>query len=485
MSSENTSSPARVIARNTLFGLGAQAALRVLGFLFQILIVRQLGDAEFGRYSIVLAWVGLFEVLGDLGISQYFAREVARQPEQTRNLFWDMVALRALLALLCSVVTTLGAFLYNYPAYIVVSVFLFTLTYFLQAVYVPLTALLTGSERVDITASLGVLSQFIYIIAGAIFLFISPQFIWLILASFISLPILIGITLNVVRRYQLGLPRLHFNRRLWWSIFKGGAPFALTHLALSFAFRVDTIILSGWVSDSTVGWYNIAYNLALSFLAITQAFNDAIVPTLARVHETNEDDVQPWYFRSVRWMAALSIPAAIGGMLLAEPIIVTLFGIENRAAAVAFFILIWDLPLVMYTSFCGNLTTSMRQERAAAGVYIMTGISNVVMNLLLIPPFGIVGASLATVLTDLLTALLFYALFRRTFKAGFQINRALRVGAAALLMGGIVWLISPYLHLFLTIPIAGGAYLMLIYLLGVFDPLERERITHLLGRFRA
>ncbi len=103
---------------------------------------------------------------------------------------------RALLALLCSVVTTLGAFLYNYPAYIVVSVFLFTLTYFLQAVYVPLTALLTGSERVDLTASLGVLSQFIYIIAGAIFLFISPQFIWLILASFISLPILIGITLN-------------------------------------------------------------------------------------------------------------------------------------------------------------------------------------------------------------------------------------------------------------------------------------------------
>ena len=61
----------KIIARNTIFGLGAQFALRVVNFTFTVLIIRNLGDSQFGQYSIVLAWVGLFGVIGDLGINQY------------------------------------------------------------------------------------------------------------------------------------------------------------------------------------------------------------------------------------------------------------------------------------------------------------------------------------------------------------------------------------------------------------------------------
>ena len=50
----------KIIARNTLFGIGGQLALRVVSFIFTVLVVRTLGEEHFGQYSIVLAWAGLF-----------------------------------------------------------------------------------------------------------------------------------------------------------------------------------------------------------------------------------------------------------------------------------------------------------------------------------------------------------------------------------------------------------------------------------------
>ena len=117
-SGENVRKPVRsagrIIARNTVFGVAAQIVLKFVSFLFGVLIVHRIGDAEFGQYSIVLAWTGLFSVLGDLGITQYFAREIAREPKKTSELFWDMVTLRGILALVAAAVTTFGAILHPY-----------------------------------------------------------------------------------------------------------------------------------------------------------------------------------------------------------------------------------------------------------------------------------------------------------------------------------------------------------------------------------
>src|SRR6476659_5462963 len=87
------------IARNTVIGIGAQFGVKLASAVFQVLVVRQLGGAEFGEYSSVLAWAGLFSVLGDMGVTQYLAREIARDRSKTTELFWDTVSLRFVLGI--------------------------------------------------------------------------------------------------------------------------------------------------------------------------------------------------------------------------------------------------------------------------------------------------------------------------------------------------------------------------------------------------
>lgn len=474
-------SAGRTIFRNTVFGFGAQFGLRIISFLFQILVVRRLGDAQFGQYSIVLAWAGLFGVLGDMGISQYLTREIARDRKAASDYFWDVVTLRAILAVFTSIITTVGAILYGQPSEIVLAVFLYTLTYLLQAFLAPLMSIVTGNERVDLASLFEIVGQVIFMGAGALFLFAGLDFVWLVIAGMLNIPVLIGMAYWVVKRNNYGPPQFRVNRKMWWHLLRAGMPFAFIQLSLSFAFRADTIVLSSYRSDEEIGWYNIAYKLVFTLLSLVYPFSAAIMPTLAREHASNPDSIHPWYYSTVRVMLAIGLPVAVGGMLLAQNIILLLYGAENLPAYIGLMIIIWDLPFLMYTSFCGNMTTSIKREGGAARIYGTLGVINIAMNLILGPRFGLIGAAFATVLTDLTGAMLFYVLFRREFGSGLMFKRLIRMVLSTVVMGVVVYFVRD-VNMFAAAAIGAVVYFAMIWLTRAFTPEEQERVMRLIQR---
>ncbi len=480
----------RTIARNTAFGFASQISLRVVGFIFQVLVVRRLGGDQLGQYAIVLAWAGLFSVLGDLGITQYFTREVARNHEKNSEYFWDVVLLRIILAIIASIVTTAGAILHPYSPEIVLGIFLYTLTYLFSAIQVPLAGLIAGNERLDITSVFEVVGQVIFLIAGSIFLFAGFDYVWLVVASFLNFPVLIFMSIRVIRRYHFAPPKFHISPQRWWGLIWAGLPFGFIQLALSFSFLVDTIILSSFVNTTQVGWYTIAYSLVFTFMTITRAFNVAILPTLARQHAADPEATRPWYYRSVKMIMFLSLPISTGIMLIATYLAGALYGAQNLPAAVILAIIIWDLPFLMYNAFCGNLSSSIRAEKGAARIYVSLAIFNVVVNLILIPRFGVISAAFVTVLTDMLGAAQFYLLFRHSFGAGLGFKHVLRLLLAVFLMGVIVYVLTQFISFLIIIPIAAISYLVLVWVLKAFTPDEQAllagfagRITRKLGKF--
>lgn len=477
----STQSAARTIVRNTVFVLGGQIALRLGSFLFNILVIRQLGDATFGQYSIVLAWTGLFAVLGDLGVTQYFVREVARDPRRSDELFWDVAALRMLLGVVTAVVTVVGAVLLQYPTDIVIAVALFTTTYFFQALLAPLTSIIAGNERLDIVSVINVIGQVVFMLVGAVVLFSGGGLIALVAISFINLPLMIGLSTWAVRRYDMRPPRAVFHVSNWWLLIKWGLPFALIQLTLTFNFRIDTIILEQFQPFEVVGWYNAAYNFTRSLLTVSSALIIALPLTLAREHARDPGVVRPWYYRSVKFMVFVGLPLAVGGMLLADRIVMLLYGPGYLPAAVALAILVWDTPLLMYTALAGNLTTAIKREHSAMRIYLAVGGFNVIMNLLLQPAFGMIAAAVITVASETVGAALFYILFRREFGAGLGLSQLLRLGLSAAAMGAVIILLQT-LPLLVIIPVSAAVYLILVGVTGALTVQERQMIAGVLAR---
>jgi len=475
-------SAGRIIARNTLWGMAAQLALKGANFVFSVLVVRTLGGEAFGQYWIVMAWAGLFSVIGDLGITQYLTREIARNPQRNEDLFWDTVSLRFILAIIATIVTVGGALLItDYSHDIILGILVFCGTYFFQILLAPLTSVLVGRERIDISSTLTVVMQVLWMIFAGLFLYLGFNFLWLFIAGILNMPIVTALAYWFVRRNQLGPPRFRVNPAMWRSVVRAGLPFGFTQIALSFAFRVDTIVLSQFVSEYEVGLYNVAYNLVLMLLGLATNIGASMMPTLTREHASNASAIIPWYYWSVRIMLFISLPVSVGGMLTATTIINLFYGPEIAPAAVALAVLIWNLPFVLYHAFSGQIAQSIVHEGFAARVFVSLGILNLLLNLILVPRLGVVGSAFATVITDMVGAAQFYFFFRREFGAGLKLQRIFRLAAAAAGMGVITYF-TQELNIIIIITSSAITYITLVILLGAFSPEEREILTQRLTK---
>jgi O-antigen/teichoic acid export membrane protein len=469
----------RTIARNAAFVTVGGLLLKLVNFVFGVYVVRRLGDDRFGQYSIVLAFVGLFQILAELGVSQFVMREIARDRSKAGSLFWNLVAVRLMLAAAGIVAITAAAARVGYSQAIVLGVFLYTWTFVLSAFEAPLETVLVAYERLDIVTVLVVLGQLGFVALGTVVLFRGWGFIALVAVGLVAMLPQLAVALWVVRRNQYLKSPASLSPRTWPGLVRSGLPFLFISASLTISFKFDTVILSKYQPEYVVGWYNVAYGLARSLTFTLTGFSVAMVPTLSRTYVREAAQVEIWFYRSVKYMALLGLPVAVGGMLVAEPLIRTLYTPEFLPAANALRVIIWDVPLLLFASFCGNMTTIVGEERAAARIYGGSAIVNVLFNLVMIPLYGYIGAALVTVLTDLVAGVPLYVLLSRKLRLPKMSGVMWRILLACGLMGLVV---RPLAGINLVLAIVGGmvAYAALVLALRIVD---RSEVASLRGAF--
>jgi O-antigen/teichoic acid export membrane protein len=452
------------IFKNTGFITAGTIALKAINFLYGIYVVRQLGDARFGQYSIVLAFVGVFSIFAELGMSQYVMREMARDRSKIRVYFWNLVALRIILALIGMLFIPLTAIGVGYSQEIIFGIIVYTSSFILAAFSVPLGSVLAADERLGINTIANVVGQLFFIILGSIFLYSGLSFIWLIIANLISLIPRIIISVVTIRRLHISDMPFELNPKLWPHIIRAGLPFGVVSLMLSVSLSIDTVMLSWFRTEEIVGYYNVSYNLVIAMMVFFWGFKEAIVPSLSKVFVTDPTQVEKWYYHSVKVIIIISIPIAVGGFLIAFPLIRFLYTDAFLPSALGLQILIWDVPLLMFAGFCGNMTTIIGAERSAAKINTINTIANVGLNLIFIPRFGLVGAALITVVTDLISSIQFYFLLRKQLNLPDVKSILARVIIAAVIMAVPVQMV---VHMHVFIPMAVGAVVYFILIIAM------------------
>lgn len=453
-------------------------ALKVVGFLYNVFVVRRLGDDRMGQYATVLAFVGIFQIFAELGVTQHVMREIARDRSKVSRYFWNLVAIRLALALVSLVTIPFLAARFGYSGDVFIGIGIYTTSFLLSAVGVPLSTVLTAFEKLGHVTLLDVITQVVVISLGTAFLFGGLGFIWLIIGNLISLMVHILLAIIFIRRVGISGFNFHIEPLTWLPLIRAGLPFGIISLMLSLAYSIDTVILSKFVSPAEVGWYGVAYNLVFSLMLFMNGFKAAIVPTLSRVYTKDMDQVKRWYRWSMRFLWLFSLPVAVGGFVLSYSLITWLYTTEFLPSGLAFQILVWDFPFVVVAAFAGNMTTITNEERSAARIYSVNTCLNVILNLILIPRFGLIGAALVTVLTDAVSAAQFLILFWRKLGEPFlSFHQFSGTVMAAFLMGWIIWPIRK-MPLFFVIFIGALAYLLLALFFNVLGKEDFQRMAN-------
>lgn len=471
-----------ILKNASIITLGA-IALKLINFLYNVAVVRQLGDAGYGQFATVVNFVGLFAILAELGISQYVMREIARTPEKGNQLFWNLMFIRLALALLGVVGITLTAVAYGYPPELVGGVALYTLTFVWAAIQAPIETLLTANEKFNFVTSMSVVGQISTIFLGAIVLYNDWGFLALISVGLIAMLPPIALGSWAIRRHHLVQRPFVVTVRSWPTMVRRGLPFGFISLSLTIAFTVDSVMLSRFAPVEVVGWYNAAYNLARSLLFFFEGISTAMVPTLSRAYLTDIALVRWWYFRSVKVIMLMGLPLATGGTIVALPLFHFLYGEQYLPAVLAFQIIVWDVPLLLFASFAGNMTTVVSKERSAARIYFSAAIANVILNLLLIPRFSLYGAAAATLVTDLAAAAQFYWVLGRLLNLPNMLSVALRVGFACGVMAAVLLGLQSIGAGLWEIILAGIlVYAVMVIITGLLDDEEKRLLMRLFNK---
>jgi O-antigen/teichoic acid export membrane protein len=432
-----TRSPMAIIARNSAFVLGVQVVLKILAFLFNVYVVRRLGDVHFGRYSAVMAYVSMFAIFTDWGMSPYAVREMAKDRKNTALLVPNIVAIRVVLSLLITIIAPLSALWLGKEGDTVLGILIASAGLLLYAFQGPLDSALTARERLDYTSIFALVNQLVFWGLGVLLLVNGLGFIGLIIASMAGVAVvalLSGWTL-----FKMNVGRLTISARLWPRLFAATLPFAITGISFAFMQQFSTILMSFLLTDAAVGWYSVPGTLIGPVMLIAQSIAIAMYPSMVRNHTEDPESLPRVVWQAIKYLVIVGLPIAVGGTVLADRIIITLYGDTFANSVLVLRVLIWALPSSYLLELLGRLASTLHLERSAARVDVANAAIRVVLNLILVPAMGILGAALAGVGGQTIRLVQYWRLIGDDRLVSQRWGLLLRVALAAAAMGATVF----------------------------------------------
>lgn len=446
----------------------------VLGFFTLMYSARYLGVEGFGTLSLALAFTGIFSVFMDLGLSTLTIREVARD----KGLAKDYIANVTLMKIFLGIITFLLIFIIvhalGYDQQTMEVVYLITIYTIFSAFSQLFYAVFQANETMEYS-SLGTILINVLLLVGVL---VAIYYNFSI-SSFASVYMIAGfITLIysiLIFSWKFFLPTMKFDKIKWIELMKEAWPFAISGISINIYIWIDTIILSIFKGSEAVGLYNASYKLILVLVAIPIVFDTAFFPIMSQYYISSKESLKFSFEKMFKIMMIMALPIGVGTLLIANKIIAIIYGDQFLGAVIALQILIWSNVLIFARTPFIRLIEASNQQLVVTKIFILGVIFNVLLNLVIIPHYSFIGASVVTVLTDILMLTL---LFRVIKSYGFIFSKntkisLIKIGLASLIMGFIIYcLLNLNLSLPLLVLIGILVYGAVVLLLKIFDEEE-------------
>ena len=416
----------RAIIANTSW-LFAEQILRLgVGLFVGIWIARYLGAQQYGLFNYATAFVALFSPLASLGLDSVAVRHIVLdswgQKKILGTAFW--------LKLLGGV----GSFLLA-----VSSICLLRhdekLTIWLVA-SLAAAGIFQAFDTINLWFQSQMQSKYAVLGKNIAFVLITLlkvllitmqapliAFAWMTLAE-LALSAVSLVIVYRIKGYSLWLWRWSFP--IAKALFKESWPLIFSSLAVIIYMKIDQIMLGEMVGNKAVGIYSAAARISEVWYFIPMVIASSLSPSIFTAKETNE----ALYYRRIkqllRLLTLLSVVITLPMTFLSEIIITSLFGKEYAEAGQILAIHIWASLFV----FMGIGTSSwfVAEGLTHLSLYrtLVGAITNVLLNLYLIPAYSGTGAAIATVISYALSGFFVHAAHTKTQRIfRIQINSLL------------------------------------------------------------
>jgi O-antigen/teichoic acid export membrane protein len=472
---------AQKIAKNTTVLLISQLISYMLSFFYTIYTARYLGVEGFGILSLALAITGIFGILMDIGLTQLTVREVSRNKSIANKYLNNIISIKFLLSFLTFGVIFLVINIIGYPQQTSDVVYIITLSIIIGAFTGIFNSIFQAFEKMEYQ-SIGVILNSVLMFTGIILIIFYKLNILAFASIYLLASILVLIYSFTIFFKSFFLPKIEFDTTFWKNIIKQALPFGFAGIFVTIYYMIDSVMLSIMVGNTAVGFYNAAYRLVFVFLSFYSVYVIAIFPVMSSFYGNAKESLKIASIRSIKYMLMISIPISIGIAMLADKIILLIYGSAYITSILALQILVWTIIFMYVNGICGNLLGAINKQPIMTKLTAMAAALNIGLNLFLIPAYSFLGASVATVITEFaILPILIYVLLKTSY-----IDRSVLNGLPSILVSNIIMVFVIYflrdLNLFVIIILSAIVYFIAIYVTRALDEHDIALIKSFLNR---
>ena len=442
-------------------------------------LARLLQPQGYGTFMLALTIFSIFELIARLGIANSAGRYIAEFKEKQPGQIPHIVRFSLLFNLGAIALTSLVVLVsYEYIIAILgepeLAPFLIvgTVLLIIGTVETYLIKVLQGFEAIRFIAILKMANP----ISRVVFA------LGLVVAGFGAIGAYVGYIISAILTVMLGAGYLVFRLRnvgggnppmesgLRRRIAEYAIPLTATNSASILDKRVDTLLVGFFLSPIEVGFYVLSDRVVKFLETPMDALGFTISPMFGSEKAAgNIDQISRIYETTLVNSMLIYIPAAAGVVLVAEPLITLVFGTEYTGAAIILQVLSLFIIFKAITKQTDNGLNYLGRARDRAIYKGITAVLNVILNIILIPIFGVVGAAIATVITyGLYTASNLYIVsLELELRPAYLTKQILLITLITGVMSAVVFTVNGYISGWITLFLVVGTGVLVWLVLSI------------------
>jgi O-antigen/teichoic acid export membrane protein len=451
-----------------MIALSSTIGLTIIGFFSTIYFAHALGPSVLGVYFLFLAYLGIFNLVGDGGFGGAAVKRISEGNEP--NEYFSAFAFIRIILLAVSVTVLL--FAEPYLKDVTSSgIFFWLLLALIVSVFSGISGIgVYGMGKVGVSQISGFVEAIIRTLFQIIAVFLGYGVAGLT-GGFVA-GLIAGGLMNF-RYLDLRLVRFRLSHVKNLSGFSFWI-FLTASGSLVFTYA-DTLIIGYFMSNADVGIYRTAFQLTTIASFTTLALHMVLYPKISSWGSKGQfAEIENSLARAFTYSLLLAVPTCIGGWILGSKLLYYLYGASfvDGAPALVFLLLMQVVNVFMYLG-----TTSLNalnRPKDAFNITLIAAILNILFDVALIPVMGITGAAVATLIAMSVNAFGALILLSRVISVKFEYKSIKNILYASGIMGiivGCIYVLMPLSHVIavLAVVIIGAV----IYILVLFK-LDKE-----------
>jgi O-antigen/teichoic acid export membrane protein len=400
---------------NTGWMFFGQLSSLLVSFFIGAWVARYLGPKNYGLMNYAMSFAGLFGFVAGLGVDNILSREVVKFPDKRDELLGTSFVLKLIGGSLSFILIAVTACLVeqNFLTRLLIIIFGFS---FVLQVFGTISIFFQSKVQAKKVIAAQLFAIAVSSILKVTLILLHWGVIWLIIIYVLdALWSGLGL-LFAYRQAGLQLSAWRFDAKLAKVMLKDSWPLLLSGAASFIYMKVDQVMIGRMMNHESVGLYAVAIKLSEIWYFIPSVICTSLAPALINARRDNQQNYR-YRLRSLYLLlGGLALAIAIVVSLIAKPLIIVLFGSAYVLSVPILQIYVWSGLGIFVGSAVTQYLVIENMVKTVFVTSVLAMLSNVGLNLILIPRVGLSGAALASLISYIATPvliLLFDGLLRR------------------------------------------------------------------------